>query len=546
MKNRLMKLLSVAVAAAMLLSAIPVFASGNNDALIIAEIKTDTPAQIVYNMEGYASVVIENYPVSEQEKQAEKEKLEQEWKSFNEEIPEEHKVTFNEFLDIFFDVSNLAEYYAYLETDYCMLGVAAPDGKLVIPLIRAEGDHETAELYLISDGVIFRNHTYYVSSVSDPNNGYFDLNGNRIIKEDYRCGKPFSNGLAFVRTFETAPDESEFYFDRVIHAYLIDHSGRIVLDLSEKFAIPNGGFGDGPEGEFCYFETFTGSFSEGLMPFSSTLFFGDNVLAATDVYIYIGGLLAGYFDLEGNVVIPQKYADAYPFSDGIALVQEAIVQTEYYYFDDDGDIHYVDDPSEAPVPDEVFDDTQLKGGKFGFIDKNDNVVIPFIYDKASSFVGDYAVAVKDGKYGIINRNNETVVEFSDEKIWDVENGMYFTTSESGAELRELGSDKVIWSISADKYDDISNYAGNMIYYTKDGCLYAVSIDEKHDPGDIDGDETVTAANARLALRAAVDLEHYMKGSALYLAADADGDGNITAADARSILRAAVGLENLNI
>ena len=110
MKNRLMKLLSVAVAAAMLLSAIPVFASGNNDALIIAEIKTDTPAQIVYNMEGYASVVIENYPVSEQEKQAEKEKLEQEWKSFNEEIPEEHKVTFNEFLDIFFDVLDSVNY----------------------------------------------------------------------------------------------------------------------------------------------------------------------------------------------------------------------------------------------------------------------------------------------------------------------------------------------------------------------------------------------------------------------------------------------------
>ena len=544
MKKRWTKWLSAAVAAAMLLSAIPVFAAGNDDALIIAEIKTDTPAQIVYNMEGYASVVIENYPMSEQEKQAEKEKLEQEWKSFNNDIPEGHKVTFNEFLEIFFDVADLTEYYSYLENDYCMLGVAAPDGKLVRPLIRAEGNHETAEIYQISDGVIFRNHTNYVSSVSDPNNGYFDLNGNRVIKEDYRCGKPFSNGLAFVRTYRRIPGETEFDSEPEIRAYLIDHTGKIVLDLSETFALPNGGYGDGPAGEFWYFETHAGLFSEGLMPFSSTLYFGDNVLAATDVYIYIGGLLAGYFDLEGNVVIPQKYGAVYPFSDGLAAVQEATIETVYFYFDDNGDRVYVSDPSEAPDPNDVLDDTEVKKGKYGYIDKNDNVVIPFIYDAAESFCGDYAIVKKDGKYGIINRSNETVVEFSDEQIWSVENGMYFAVTDSGAQLRNLASNKVIWSISSEKYEDISAYVNGMIYYTKDGVLSAVSIDEKHTAGDIDGDETVTAADARLALRAAVQLEHYLDGSAVFLAADTDGSGSVTAADARAILRAAVGLEEL--
>ena len=60
-------------------------------------------------------------------------------------------------------------------------------------------------------------------------------------------------------------------------------------------------------------------------------------------------------------------------------------------------------------------------------------------------------------------------------------------------------------------------------------------------GDVDGDGKITAADARLALRRAVDLETYAKGSAKYTACDMNGDGSVTAEDARLILRAAVGL-----
>ena len=63
-------------------------------------------------------------------------------------------------------------------------------------------------------------------------------------------------------------------------------------------------------------------------------------------------------------------------------------------------------------------------------------------------------------------------------------------------------------------------------------------------GDVDGDGARSSADARLALRASVKLEHYDEGSDAYLAADADGDGAISSADARSILRASVGLETL--
>lgn len=61
------------------------------------------------------------------------------------------------------------------------------------------------------------------------------------------------------------------------------------------------------------------------------------------------------------------------------------------------------------------------------------------------------------------------------------------------------------------------------------------------PGDVNGDNEITAEDARLALRCAVGLETYEKDSAAYKACDMDGDGSVTAADARVILRAAVGL-----
>ena len=61
-------------------------------------------------------------------------------------------------------------------------------------------------------------------------------------------------------------------------------------------------------------------------------------------------------------------------------------------------------------------------------------------------------------------------------------------------------------------------------------------------GDIDDDGVVTAEDARLALRAAVDLEPIEPGTDEFSAADVDKDGAITSADARLIMRIAVGMD----
>lgn len=62
-------------------------------------------------------------------------------------------------------------------------------------------------------------------------------------------------------------------------------------------------------------------------------------------------------------------------------------------------------------------------------------------------------------------------------------------------------------------------------------------------GDVNSDGSITASDARLALRASVSLEKLSETQTL--AADVDKNKKITASDARMILRTSVGLENLS-
>ena len=58
-------------------------------------------------------------------------------------------------------------------------------------------------------------------------------------------------------------------------------------------------------------------------------------------------------------------------------------------------------------------------------------------------------------------------------------------------------------------------------------------------GDLDGDDTITAADALIVLRYSVKLEEYSDEQ--FLLSDVDSDGSITAADALDILRYSVNL-----
>ncbi len=66
------------------------------------------------------------------------------------------------------------------------------------------------------------------------------------------------------------------------------------------------------------------------------------------------------------------------------------------------------------------------------------------------------------------------------------------------------------------------------------------------PGDVDGNGKVETTDARLALRRAIGLETYVKGSAAFFACDVTKDGKVGTDDARFILRHAVGLSDPQI
>lgn len=63
-------------------------------------------------------------------------------------------------------------------------------------------------------------------------------------------------------------------------------------------------------------------------------------------------------------------------------------------------------------------------------------------------------------------------------------------------------------------------------------------------GDMNNDGAINLKDARMALRAAVELETFEETTHAFLVGDVDHDGQITLADARMILRAAVEIEDL--
>ena len=87
---------------------------------------------------------------------------------------------------------------------------------------------------------------------------------------------------------------------------------------------------------------------------------------------------------------------------------------------------------------------------------------------------------------------------------------------------------------------------NMLYnrITDSFVVSCYNVDAIPLPGDVDGDGELSAADARLALRASVRLESYEPGTPAFAAADVNHDNTIGSDDARSILRASVKLETL--
>lgn len=142
--------------------------------------------------------------------------------------------------------------------------------------------------------------------------------------------------------------------------------------------------------------------------------------------------------------------------------------------------------------------------------------------------------------------DDAVVEFDSTRT-------YITGVEAGSSVNDvLVQFNYAGHIVVTDYSVEKQLAGDELIAT--GCyLILVRLDEdtqKYEyidtvyvviKGDVDCNGTVTAADARLALRCSAGLETL--SSPAYTAADTDGDGTVTAADARTILRVSSKLES---
>ena len=125
----------------------------------------------------------------------------------------------------------------------------------------------------------------------------------------------------------------------------------------------------------------------------------------------------GVTDLDGNWVLPCKYRHIYGVKEQLAVFMKE-GSSRYGYMNYDGDevipVTFVQvrpfSEGLAAVWDEVNVNDSVKMKKCGFIDKNGQVVIPFVWDEGFFFVNGRAIVRDGNKYKIIDRDNHVLSE----------------------------------------------------------------------------------------------------------------------------------------
>ena len=84
----------------------------------------------------------------------------------------------------------------------------------------------------------------------------------------------------------------------------------------------------------------------------------------------------------------------------------------------------------------------------------------------------------------------------------------------------------------------------LVFISVIACMFLFAIGASaYDIGDVDGNSKITAADARIALRAAAKITELTDEQ--FAAADVDANGRITASDARTILRVAAQIDHFS-
>ena len=161
----------------------------------------------------------------------------------------------------------------------------------------------------------------------------------------------------------------------------------------------------------------------------------------------------GVIDLDGNWLLPCKYMNIFSVKEQLAIFQKE-GSARYGYMTLDGDevipIRFVQvrpfSEGLAAVWDEVNVNDNVKVKKCGFIDKNGQVVIPFVWDAGGDFVNGRAIVRDGNKFKIIDRDNNVLCEV---RGLDIRNKEYFSSfdiQEGRAKVKSQASEPNLYGI----------------------------------------------------------------------------------------------------
>ena len=321
---------------------------------------------------------------------------------------------------------------------------------------------------------------------------FYDESGKELFDSSgMRNATPIENGYFLSSVFK---DKSEPKFAQSDYQYVImDKNGNAIKnDLINTTAMYGDGwsFGKYDSNLNLIYEVQASNvgndnfaisrISDGLIRFSSTILFDkaikeDNIISGAEkiesgdstFYVGNGPKRTGYFDVEGNIIIPQNddynlYGD---FSNGLAWVAKYKDENNYN-----------------------------SGYNVGFINKKGELAIPMIYDDAFKFENGYALVKSEDKWKYIDTSGTIIFELNGYSGKISTNGKIVTASKnSGYGAVDINNNEIL----PFEYDDISGIQNDTCMAVKDGKVYSIKFKSNFAPtlGDFSGDGIIDGRDA---------------------------------------------------
>lgn len=134
--------------------------------------------------------------------------------------------------------------------------------------------------------------------------------------------------------------------------------------------------------------------------------------------------LIGYKDSLGHVIVKPKYYNGSVFHNGLALV--SLKNKGWTIIDNTG----MELTNFEGIPGPIYNNyitylyISIKiNGKYGFIDRNGNQIIPCIYDDVKDFNEGVAPVKLNGLWGFINDRNEWIISAKYESVTEFYDGL---------------------------------------------------------------------------------------------------------------------------